>query len=73
VQIIGYWIYVFNGFTIKEDLKSLGFWWSKKHKAWIYSGMSKIKITTRLTLDQIKDHYGCETIVDEKEEIKKIQ
>ena len=72
VQIMGYWIYVFNGFTIKDDLKALGFWWSKKHKAWIYSGMKKINHATKLGLDKIKSIYGCETVVSDEDETKRI-
>jgi hypothetical protein len=32
----GYWIYCFNSKEVREQLKELGFWFSGKHKAWIY-------------------------------------
>jgi hypothetical protein len=41
IEIIGYWIYCFNSKEVKEELKELGFWFSGKHKAWVYSGKPK--------------------------------
>ena len=72
VQIIGYWIYVFNGYQIKDDLKALGFWYSGGHKAWVYSGMKKLNHSTRMGLDKIKNTYGCETIKEETVEYMRI-
>ena len=72
VQIIGYWIYVFNGYEIKSDLMKLGFWYSKKHRAWIYSGMKKINHATRMPLYEIKQVYGCATVEEEEETTKRI-
>lgn len=72
VQIIGYWIYVFNGYEIKSDLMKLGFWYSKKHRAWIYSGMKKINHATRMPLYEIKQVYGCATVEEEEGTTKRI-
>jgi hypothetical protein len=41
IEIIGYWIYCFNSKEVREQLKELGFWFSGKHKAWVYSGKPK--------------------------------
>ena len=38
IEIIGFWIYCFKSKEIKDQLKELRFWFSGKHKAWIYSG-----------------------------------
>jgi len=43
IEIIGYWIYCFKSKEVREQLKELGFWFSGKHKAWIYSGRPKKK------------------------------
>jgi hypothetical protein len=44
IEIIGYWIYCFNSYEIKEHLRELGFWFNRKHKAWVYSGRAKRNI-----------------------------
>lgn len=33
IEIIGFWIYAFNSYEYWEQLKDLGFWFSRKHKA----------------------------------------
>lgn len=40
VEQVGGWLYVTGSgtYNAKEQLKALKFWWSSKHKAWIYSG-----------------------------------
>lgn len=62
IEIIGFWIYAKNSYAYKEQLKTLEFWFSNKHKAWIFSGSKKNKRATKLTEDQIKHHYGSTTI-----------
>jgi hypothetical protein len=66
IEIIGYWIYCFNSKEVKEQLKELGFWFSGKHKAWVFSGRPKKNITSRETLDEIRAKKGSQKI--EKEE-----
>jgi hypothetical protein len=66
IEIIGFWIYCFNSKEVKEQLKELGFWFSGKHKAWIYSGRPKRNISSRETLDAIRAKKGCQKV--EKEE-----
>jgi hypothetical protein len=66
IQVIGYWIYCFDSYNYKNQLKEIGFWFSSKHKAWIYSGAKKIRIRTNYTLDEIKNTYGCANIETEK-------
>ena len=66
IQVIGYWIYCFNSFEYKEELKVLGFWFSKKHKAWIFSGSQKKRIRTRLTTDDVRNIHGYVNIATEK-------
>jgi hypothetical protein len=41
IEIIGFWIYCFNSKAVKEQLEALDFWFSGKHKAWVYSGRPK--------------------------------
>jgi hypothetical protein len=58
IEIIGYWIYCFNSKEVKEQLKELGFWFSGKHKAWVYSGKPKKLIAGKETLDEIREKKG---------------
>ncbi len=69
IQVIGTWIYAFNSYFYKEELKKLGFWFSKKHKAWIFSGRKKRCIKTKNTLEDNKKEYGCKKV---KTTIKRI-
>jgi ubiquinone/menaquinone biosynthesis C-methylase UbiE len=66
IEIIGYWIYCFKSYEVREQLKELGFWFSSKHKAWIYSGKAKRKIISKQTLEQIRAKKG--SIKIEKQE-----
>jgi curved DNA-binding protein CbpA len=71
IEIIGYWIYCFNSKEVKEQLKELGFWFSGKHKAWVFSGKPKKNITSRETLDQIRAKKGSQKIEKEEKERQK--
>jgi len=66
IQIIGYWIYAFKSFQHKDELAKLGFWFSKKHRAWVFSGRKKSRFHTNMTLDQIKDVHGVEYVNSKK-------
>lgn len=66
IEIIGFWIYAKNSYYYKDQLKSMGFWFSKKHKAWIYSGGKKRGKASRLTETDIKSRYGYTEIKTNK-------
>ena len=45
IEIAGWRIYCRgNTYPVKEYLKDLGFWFSGKHKAWVYSGKKKLNV-----------------------------
>ena len=71
IEIIGFWIYCFNSKAVKDQLKELGFWFSGKHKAWVYSGRPKKNITSRETLDEIRARKGSQKIEKEEQEKQK--
>jgi len=73
IEIIGYWIYCFKSKEVKDQLKELGFWFSGKHKAWVYSGKPKRNISSRETLDEIRARKGSQKIEKEEKEKKKHQ
>ncbi|MDR2177551.1 MAG: hypothetical protein LBP20_05855 [Treponema sp.] len=62
IEIIGYWIYCFKSKDVKDRLKELGFWFSGKHKAWVYSGKPKRRRAGKETLDEIRARKGSQKI-----------
>jgi len=71
IEIIGFWIYCFKSKEIREQLKELGFWFSGKHKAWIYSGSPKKGRASKKTLDQIRKDKGSRKVEKEEKEKQK--
>jgi hypothetical protein len=71
MEIIGYWIYCFKSKEIKDQLKELGFWFSGKHKAWVYSGRPKKNIKSNETLDEIRARKGSHKVEKEEQEKEK--
>ena len=61
-EIIGFWIYAFQSYEYREQLKELGFWFSAKHRAWIYSGGRKRPIRGRYTTDENRARWGVTVI-----------
>jgi hypothetical protein len=53
--------------AVKDQLKELGFWFSSKHRAWVYNGGRKLKRRTSLTLNDIRNSYGYELVRDQEE------
>lgn len=64
IEIIGSWIWVSGStYAIKEDLKKLGFKWSKNKKSWYFTTMPyKKKSKKQTTLNDIRNIYGSQTI-----------
>jgi hypothetical protein len=58
IEIIGSWIYCFDAYLFKNELEALGFWFSSRHGAWVYSGHEKIRHSTNKTLEQIRASKG---------------
>ena len=77
IEIIGYWIYCFRSYVVREALKELGFWFSSKHKSWVFSGGAKTRYYSKKTLDDIRAEKGsCKVNKTEKEhkpEIRKLR
>lgn len=68
IEIIGAWIYVKgdNTKSIKDEvLKPLKFWWSRKHKSWIYSGQQG-RTRRRATNKNPRDIYNVEVVRTQK-------
>jgi hypothetical protein len=68
VELIGFWIYAFRSFEYHAQLKELGFWFSKKHRAWIYSGTAKRRTFRTHTTEQNRAKWGSQTFTSEYRE-----
>ena len=63
IQIIGNWIWAFDSYMYRKELKELGFTYASKKKAWIWhSGEYKRHHKKEIPLDTIRTKYGAETI-----------
>jgi hypothetical protein len=71
IEIIGYWIYCFKSYEVREQLRALGFWFSSKHKAWVFSGRAKKNIAGKEKLDEIRARKGSQKIEKEEQEKEK--
>ena len=67
IEVIGQWIWCFGSYKHKEQLKALGFWFSKSKKAWVFNGAQKRLSRGRYKIDEIRRKWGVE-IVREKED-----
>jgi len=71
IEVIGKWIYARQSYEYKDNLKNLGFWFSGKHKAWIFSGGEKSKkMVTKLGIDTIREIHGSRTVKDKTDTLK---
>jgi len=61
-EIIGSWLYCFTNELIGFQLELSGFWYSVKHRAFIYSGTPKSYIADDETLDEIRARLGSQQV-----------
>lgn len=62
IEVVGSWIWVSgNTYAIKEEIKSLGFKWSKGNKKW-YLGETTGKKKGSMSWQKKVDMFGVETI-----------
>jgi hypothetical protein len=57
-EIIGSWIYCFTSPLIGCQLEAIGFWFSFKHCAYVYSGCPKDHTACDETLNEIRARLG---------------
>lgn len=67
IEIIGAWIWCFNSYHYKNELKEMGFRYAPKKKAW-YFHTDKFKKSSRkdLSIDDIRNYYGSTKIENDK-------
>jgi len=61
-EIIGSWLYCFTTPLIGYQLEAAGFWFSLKHRAFIYSGTQREGIADEETLDEIRARLGSRQV-----------
>jgi hypothetical protein len=61
-EIIGSWLYCFTTPLIGCQLEAIGFWYSFKHSAYVYSGTPKELPADDETLDEIRARLGSQKI-----------
>ena len=57
-EIIGNWLYCFTSPLIGVQLQLIGFWFSYKHNAYVYSGRPKEGVPDEETLEEIRARLG---------------
>lgn len=64
IEIIGSWIWLSgNTMTYKDDIKRIGFIWSKNKKAWYYTGDQEHKRRRgHFTMDQLRSRFDTQEI-----------
>lgn len=67
IEVIGSWIWVFDSYDYRKELKELGFKYASLKKAWYFHTQSFAKLSNKqLTLDDIRSYYGSTKIEREK-------
>lgn len=63
VEIIGSWIWCFNCYQYRKQLKSLGFTWCCKKKAWVWHSEPYRRYhKEEIPLHEIRAKYGSEIV-----------
>lgn len=63
IEVIGSWIWCFNCYAYKDQLKSLGFTWCCKKKAWVFhDGEYHRHHKKEIPLIHIRAKYGSKTV-----------
>lgn len=63
IEVIGSWIWCFDCYAYKEQLKALGFVWCKNKKAWTWhSGKYRRYHKKEIPLNDIRVKYGSQTV-----------
>lgn len=68
IDIVGSWVWLTgNTFEHKDTIKNLGFKWASKKKAWYWHADEYKSRRSNMTLDEIKNKYGCQSVKTSKQ------
>lgn len=71
IEIVGSWVWCFNAYECKDELKKLGFRWASKKKAWYWHSDEDSTANRKpLSMDKIRELHGSEQI--KKHEVAKM-
>lgn len=63
IEIIGSWIWCFDCYQYKDQLKTLGFTWCSKKKTWVWhNGQYRRHHKREIPLNDIRAKYGSQTV-----------
>ncbi|MCM1048699.1 MAG: J domain-containing protein [Clostridiales bacterium] len=72
IEVCGSWIWAFNSYTYRKELKDIGFKYAPKKQAWYWhSEAFRKKGRKSLSMDDIRNYYGSTEI--EAEETKRLK
>ena len=72
IEVIGNWIWCFNSYGYRKELKEFGFKYAGQKKAWYYHTESFRKRShKKLSMDDIRNYYGSTEV--KAEETKKLK
>lgn len=69
INIIGSWVWIDkdNTYPIKEDLKAIGFVWTKARQKWYFNnGQKATGRYKKKDFETLKNEYGCKTYKTKK-------
>ena len=62
IEIIGSWIWCFDCYACKDSLKTLGFKYAPKKRAWTWHYGEYKRYGKEITLDDIRAKYGSQSV-----------
>lgn len=72
IEIIGNWIWCFDSFGFRKELKELGFKYAPAKKAWYWHSEAFRKKSNRsLSMDDIRNYYGSTEVKTEEKKLLK--
>lgn len=72
IELCGSWLWVFNAYPYRKQLKDLGFFFCSSKKAWAWTDAPSNN-KHRLTLDEIRRLHGSEIIKGDGDEDKAVK
>ena len=68
IEIIGSWLWILGGYEYRELLKSIGFKFAPKKKAWCWHyGEYRRHHKREVTMDEIRQKYGSQKVNNRRE------
>lgn len=72
IEIIGNWIWCFDSFGFRKELKELGFKYAPKKQAWYWHSEAFRKRSHKaLSMDDIRNYYGSTEVKTEEKKLLK--